>query len=69
MYVCGCRAVTDRQVRKAVGAGARTAAEVALLTGAASRCGTCIDLVHAVMEAAGAPVESPVTLRPLATSA
>lgn len=69
MYVCGCRAVTDRQVRKAVNAGARTAAEVALLTGAASRCGTCVDLVHAVMEAAGAPVESSVTLRPLAANA
>lgn len=51
MYVCGCRAVTDREVHEAVQAGARSATEVADRCGAGSRCGNCIDLVLAVVEA------------------
>lgn len=51
MFVCGCRAVTDREVHAAVRAGARSAAEVADHCGAGSRCGNCVDLVLAVVEA------------------
>jgi bacterioferritin-associated ferredoxin len=51
VYVCGCRAVTDRQVRAAVKAGASTVTEVAEHCGAAGRCGSCADLVHAIIEA------------------
>ena len=51
MYVCGCRAVTDREVHDAVQAGARSAAEIAIRCGAGSRCGNCVDLVLAVIEA------------------
>ena len=51
MFVCGCRAVTDREVHDAVQAGARSAGEVADRCGAGSRCGNCVDLVLAVIEA------------------
>ena len=68
MYVCGCRAVTDREVHEAVQAGARSAAEVAARCGAGSRCGNCVDLVLAVVEAS-TPSERPVALPVLARTA
>lgn len=66
MYVCGCRAVTDHEVHDAVQAGARSAAEVAAHCGAGSRCGNCVDLVLAVIEAARPVSEQRVTLPVLA---
>lgn len=67
MYVCGCRAVTDREVHAAVRAGARSAAEVAEHCGAGSRCGNCLDLVLAVVEASR-PAETAVALPLLAAT-
>jgi bacterioferritin-associated ferredoxin len=69
VYVCGCRAVTDREVHEAVQNGARSAAEVAERCGAGSRCGSCIDLVLAVVEASQPVSERPVALPVLARSA
>ena len=69
MYVCGCRAVTDREVHEAVQAGARSAAEVAERCGAGSRCGNCLDLVLAVVEASRPMSERLVALPVLAPSA
>jgi bacterioferritin-associated ferredoxin len=69
VYVCGCRAVTDREVHRAVQAGARSAAEVAERCGAGSRCGNCVDLVLAVLEASSVPSEQPVGLPALAHTA
>ena len=69
MYVCGCRAVTDREVHRAVEAGARSAAEVAEHCGAGSRCGSCVDLVLAVIEASTPVAEREVALTLLARSA
>ena len=68
MYVCGCRAVTDREVHEAVQAGARSAAEVAERCGAGSRCGNCLDLVLAVVEASCPVSEQLVELPVLARS-
>jgi bacterioferritin-associated ferredoxin len=69
MYICGCRAVTDREVHAAVQAGARSAAEVAARCGAGSRCGSCVDLVRAVVEASTPPAEREVALPVLARTA
>ena len=69
MYVCGCRAVTDREVHEAVQAGARSASEVAERCGAGSRCGNCIDLVLAVVEASRPVSERIVALPVLARTA
>ena len=41
MIVCVCRAVSDRQVRSAVSAGARTLTEVGRRCGAGTGCGAC----------------------------
>ena len=41
MYVCHCRAVTDRAIRAAVEAGARTVEEVGRLCDAGTQCGAC----------------------------
>lgn len=68
MYVCGCRAVTDRQVRAAVQAGASTVTQVAEHCGAAGRCGSCADLVHAIIQATSAVSERRVRLPRLATA-
>ena len=69
MYICGCRAVTDREVHEAVQAGARSAAEVAARCGAGSRCGNCLDLVLAVVEASTPMSERLVDLPVLARTA
>jgi bacterioferritin-associated ferredoxin len=41
MYICHCRAVTDRTIRQEVAAGARTIDELAERCQAGSRCGGC----------------------------
>ena len=41
MFVCSCRAVTDRTVRAAIASGAQTVEEVADRCGAGARCGGC----------------------------
>ncbi len=41
MYVCVCRAVTDRQIREAAAAGARTLEDLRRDLGVASECGNC----------------------------
>jgi bacterioferritin-associated ferredoxin len=41
MYVCICRAVTDRDVCKAIDGGAHTVAEVTRACRAGGDCGAC----------------------------
>ena len=41
MYVCQCRAVTDRAVRAAIDDGARTIEDLARCSSAGSGCGGC----------------------------
>ena len=41
MYVCVCRAVTDRQIKKAVENGARSMRELREQLGVCSACGKC----------------------------
>ena len=41
MYVCVCKAVTDRQIREAVFDGARTLRDLRKQLGVASECGRC----------------------------
>jgi bacterioferritin-associated ferredoxin len=46
VYVCQCRAVTDRQVRGAVAEGCSTLRSVAALTGAGTGCGACVPTIR-----------------------
>jgi bacterioferritin-associated ferredoxin len=41
VYVCVCKAVTDRQIRRAVAAGARRLRDLRAELGVASDCGRC----------------------------
>jgi bacterioferritin-associated ferredoxin len=41
MFVCSCKAVTDRTVRAAIASGATCIEEIAERCGAGSRCGGC----------------------------
>lgn len=41
MYVCVCRAVTERQIRDAAHAGARTLKDLQRILGVANECGQC----------------------------
>jgi bacterioferritin-associated ferredoxin len=42
MWVCLCKGVTDRQIRAAIVAGARTPAEISVRCRAGSGCGGCV---------------------------
>jgi bacterioferritin-associated ferredoxin len=59
MFVCSCRAVTDRTVRAAIASGADRIPEIADRCGAGSRCGGCWPelerLLHEHDEAASHP--------------
>jgi bacterioferritin-associated ferredoxin len=41
MYVCVCKAVTDRQIREAAAGGARTLKDLRRDLGVTSDCGRC----------------------------
>jgi bacterioferritin-associated ferredoxin len=45
VYVCHCRAVSDREIREAVEAGHRTVEELGRSCGAGTDCGGCHDLL------------------------
>jgi bacterioferritin-associated ferredoxin len=51
VYICHCRAVTDRTIRAAIEAGATSAAEVRRRCGAGSVCGGCYPAVRALVAA------------------
>jgi bacterioferritin-associated ferredoxin len=52
MYVCHCRAVSDRVVRAAVEAGDRTIEELGRTCGAGTDCGGCHELLAELLEPA-----------------
>jgi bacterioferritin-associated ferredoxin len=43
MYICICNAVTDRQIRAAVAAGAASLDDVTMQLGVGAGCGCCRD--------------------------
>lgn len=57
MYVCICNAVTDRQIKETVDAGAQSLTDLKNQLGVATCCGCCSDLAssfltnHAVAQA------------------
>jgi bacterioferritin-associated ferredoxin len=50
MYVCVCRAVTDREVRKAIESGAHTLKDLRHLLGITRECGRCTDCVRQLLK-------------------
>jgi bacterioferritin-associated ferredoxin len=52
MYVCICSAVTDRQIREAAQAGARTLKDLGRDLGVGQCCGLCASCARSCLEAA-----------------
>lgn len=49
MYVCICKAVTDRQIRQAVELGVRSMAELKESLGVATGCGKCAPYARQIL--------------------
>lgn len=50
MYVCACRALTDRTVRAAIASGARTIEDISQRCGAGVRCGGCWPVLRELLD-------------------
>ncbi len=50
MFVCICKSVTDKQIRKAAMKGADTLYELHQELGVASGCGSCADSAQAILD-------------------
>lgn len=53
MYVCLCRGVSDRTVRRAIARGARSIEQIGDACDAGTRCGGCWPILEDLLEAAG----------------
>jgi len=51
MYVCLCNGITERAIKAAGDAGARTLGDLKAMTGCATTCGSCADLAVQVLDA------------------
>jgi bacterioferritin-associated ferredoxin len=56
MVVCHCNAVSDREIRAQVRAGALDAADIAARCRAGTRCGGCVPVVESLLAEAGVAV-------------
>jgi bacterioferritin-associated ferredoxin len=52
MYVCICEAVTEDAVRAEIAAGARSVGDLAERTGASTNCGSCLEHLQELLDAA-----------------
>lgn len=50
MYVCLCKAVSDRTIKAAIRSGARTLQQVTACSGAGSDCGACRGVIRDLIE-------------------
>ena len=50
MWVCHCKGVTDRQIRSAINAGARSVLEIGAHCRAGTGCGGCVPEVCRLLE-------------------
>ena len=52
MYICICKAVTEKDIAVAVDNGVRTMRELRMATQCSSQCGGCAELARATMHEA-----------------
>lgn len=52
MYVCICKAVTDKQIRRAAANGVDNLYELREALGIGSGCGTCSDVAESILDEA-----------------
>jgi bacterioferritin-associated ferredoxin len=60
MYVCVCRAVTDSQIREAMGEGACSMRELRQRLGVASECGRCSQCALSILRNQQSILQNPV---------
>ena len=58
MYVCVCAAVSDKTIRRAIGAGACSLRALKDELGVAARCGCCIPELRRMLAPSGPAVEA-----------
>lgn len=61
MFVCICNAVTDRDIKESVAAGAATMSDLQDLLGVATCCGCCSDLAASFLNNGAAAVQTTIT--------
>lgn len=54
VYVCLCHGITERTIREAAAAGARSVPELSAMTGCGTGCGSCVELAEQVLRDARA---------------
>lgn len=54
MFVCICNAITDRQIKETVAAGATTLTDLTDRLGVANCCGCCADLASSFLDSVNA---------------
>lgn len=51
MYLCICKALTDKQINQAVDLGARTFGDLSARFGIGTECGKCVDSIREFLDA------------------
>jgi len=65
MYICICNAVTDSDIRNAVGDGVRNLNQLKQTTGCGTTCGSCKDMAIEVLQQALIERHGAQTLQPI----
>lgn len=52
MYVCVCKAITDRQIKAAIDDGANSLGQLRKALGVASQCGKCSVMTREILDEA-----------------
>ena len=64
MYICICKSVTDKQIRRAAAQGADNLYELRESLGVASGCGTCAGVAQEILDDSAARRTSPTLYVP-----
>ena len=64
MYICICKAITDKQIRRAAANGVDNLYELRQTLGVASVCGTCADMATTILNETTAIHPSPTLYTP-----
>lgn len=59
MLVCLCKILTERELRAAIHAGARSIGEVGAATGAGTDCGSCREMIAQILADEGVESREP----------
>ena len=64
MYVCICKSVTDKQIRRAAASGVDNVYELREALGVASGCGSCADHAQSILDQTSSAQAQPTMYMP-----